>query len=262
MNRGNSFPQATIPNYQKCDNCGKYGHSARNCMSSQSRNPQRSTNVRTAAIEPTSPNQAGTTNSNPENEVTHVPSVIGPESTVKSSSKWRTQLIPLSEPTREGITHKLVDLNGKTRDSLIGLPKGLQPTAQLEILGTLVECLIDSGSQVNLIEEKCLRKILEKAPSHSRLPELHPPAYPACTAANGSLIEFTGAISLPISRGKDQVWIEMQVPNTPLPRPVVLGTNGLVTLRFQVIDTITGENFLRRELESSHRDSLQPSQHD
>lgn len=73
---------------------------------------------------------------------------------------WDTRLVPTNDP-RQGITHRLIDVEGRRRDVLIGTPKGPQPIDKLRIHGTEVDCLADAGSELNLIARDCLREIVE-----------------------------------------------------------------------------------------------------
>jgi len=41
-----------------------------------------------------------------------------------------------------------------------------------------------------------------------------------CIAANGTSIEFLGALSLPVLQNREQIWIEVQIPKDRLPKPV------------------------------------------
>ena len=158
-----------------CYNCGKTGHLARYCFGNsmgQSRtgsNPPRNVNPRTTTIEPVTNTSQGA------DETPHVPSVIDPESII--AAQYQARIIPLSSQPHKGITHKIVDGSGNESGTLIGLPKGVQPTVQLNIGGLTVECLVDSGSQINLMEQECLNRVLAASP---KAQELHPPAYPSC----------------------------------------------------------------------------------
>jgi hypothetical protein len=161
-----------------------------------------------------------------------------------SSNFWRMQLVPTPNHPAKGITHRLVDLEGRYSDIHIGTPKGSQPVVQLKAHGVVVDCLTDAGAEISLISRDCIKYIIETAKLNPYKMNFHPPVNPVCKAANESAIHFIGAVSLPIEREGVIIWIEVQIPRTPLPKPIVLGTNGLMALGYDVVDTLTGKHLL------------------
>ena len=160
------------------------------------------------------------------------------------SKSGSTQIVPVHNPPEKGLTHRMIDLDGICPDILIGTPKGPQPIVQLKAHGVTVDCLADAGAEINLISIDCIKYIIKTAQLDPYKMNFHPPANPVCKAANQSLIHFLTAVSLPIEREGSTIWIEVQVPKTPPPKPVVLGTNGLMALGYDVVDTLTGKYLL------------------
>jgi len=151
--------------------------------------------------------------------------------------------MPVVNHEKNGITHCMIDPDGK-RGYHIGNPRGPQPVAPLEIYGVRVECLMDAGAEISLITDDCLQGIIKKARLSKESLNFHTPIYQVCRAANESRIYFSNAVTLPVRRGDQEIWIELQIPTTPLPRPLVLGTNGLIALGYKLLDTLTGKCLL------------------
>lgn len=128
----------------------------------------------------------------------------------------------------------------------VGTPIGPKTITNMKIYGVGVRCLADAGAEVSLISQACLQTIVKLAKLNPRSLGFHDPVFQYCKAANGSPIHFLAALTLPIERDSQDVWIELQVPSTPLPQPVVLGTNALQTLGIEVVDTVTGEKLLSK----------------
>ena len=102
---------------------------------------------------------------------------------------------------KKGITHRLIDVEGRYSDIYIGTPRGPKPIMNLKIYGTEVSCLADAGAEVSLIAKECLQSIVEKAKLHRESMRIHTPVFQECRAANESIIQFIAAVTLPVTRG-------------------------------------------------------------
>ena len=258
----------------KCYNCDKTGHRARDCRESkatetrrvvpqQNRQSNFRSSTRTNMIEASDPLRELTEaalgrkiNSLPPQCQAIVSSSEDWKATDESSRRrleaWKTEVAPLGpqDPdwqSRKGITHKLRDMEGRYSDILIGTPRGPKALTTLKVYGTEVNCLADAGAEVSLISRDCLRTIVDTAKLNEMSLQIHPPVFQECRAANESPIQFIAAITLPVTRGDTEVWIELQVPTTPLPQSIILGTNALQALGIEVVDTVTGEKILKTQ---------------
>jgi len=175
---------------------------------------------------------------NPFNRVSAIDVIVPDE---KDSDH---RVVAVSMPDKKGITHKIFDPSFPN-PLLVGLAKGPTTCEYLRVLGAEVECLLDPGANVSLIGTRCLKFILEKNGIEPRHAELHDPVNASGTAANGSELTFAAAITLPIERNGEPIYVELQIPHDKPSFPIIIGTNALSSLGYQLLDSFTGKDYLR-----------------
>jgi hypothetical protein len=117
----------------------------------------------------------------------------------------------------------------------------------LRVFGLDVESQIDSGANVSLIGKRCLRAILAKNGIEPRDAGIHDTPYSTCEAVNGTTLTFIGAITFPVEKCGQVTYVEFQISREKPAFPIVVGTNALTSLGYQLIDVSTGKDCLRAE---------------
>ena len=168
--------------------------------------------------------------------------LIGTSQVECESSQNSLKVIPVQRVLKKGLTHLLTDENGK--ETLIGLPRGPSAIEYLRVLDIPVESLLDPGANVSLISKRCLASIVAR--KELDLSDfIHPTPHENCQTANGSGMTIISAATLPVIKNGEEIWVEFQVPREKPPYPIILGTNALSTLGFQLLDSHTGKDYLR-----------------
>ena len=132
-----------------------------------------------------------------------------------------------------------------TKDTPCKLPKGLvgtKSTAQVEIEGQVVNCLLDTGSQVTTVPQSFLQKCLSQyqiKPLYDLL---------EVEGANGQSVPYLGYIELSVNFPKEFLGSQIEVPTLALVVPdirtasnslVLIGTNTLDVLYETYSETMT-----------------------
>jgi len=167
--------------------------------------------------------------------------LIGSSQASDGIAQNEIEIVP-AENLKKGLTHLLKDANGRIVP--IGLSRGPSAIKYLRVLGTEVESLLDPGANVSLISKRCLLSIAaRKGADLSSL--IHPTLHQDCQTANGTGMTIISAAALPVTKNGEEVWVTFQVPRERPPYHVILGTNALSTLGFQLLDVHTGKDYLR-----------------
>jgi hypothetical protein len=175
------------------------------------------------------------------------------EQTSEASNGLR--VVPVKVPGKEGIVHALPDHPVNGIPMLIGQSSGPTACEFLRVLGVEVESQLDSGANISLISKRCLKTLLVRNGIADHEAEIHPSPHTRCEAVNGTRVNIIGAITLPIEKEGRNVYVEFQIPDEKPTYHIVLGTNALPSLGYQLVDTASGKDYLRVD----QKRSLPPS---
>ncbi len=121
-----------------------------------------------------------------------------------------------------------------------------------------VESLLDPGANISMITMRCLGTIAKTNELDLAKMDIRSPSCGECRAANSATIPMFGAVCLPVIKSGRTTLVEFQIPDCPLPYPIILGTNSLPLLGYQFIESATGRDLLTAHQSSSPCEAKRP----
>lgn len=115
-------------------------------------------------------------------------------------------------------------------------PRSLGSTcvAIVPIRGMPCEALVDTGSRISLVEAGYLKGLLLKSGAKLEETKTHKSDIPVITCANRSTLSAAAAMTAELAYGGHYASVELQVATEKLAFPLILGTNCLSELGFQL----------------------------
>lgn len=121
---------------------------------------------------------------------------------------------------------------------------GCTCTTIVLVRGMPCEALIDSGSRISLIEAGYLKGLLLESGAKLDDMTLRKSRITSISCANRSQLHSPAAMTIEVAYGGHCVLAELQVTTEKLAFPIILGTNCLTDLGFQLVNVYTGEELL------------------
>ena len=125
-------------------------------------------------------------------------------------------------------------------------------TAIVRIRSVPCEALLDSGSRVSILEGSYLKGILQKSGGKPETLSVHASAVTSVVCGNRSTFDPAAATNLSVTYGSCSASVEFLISKTPMAFPLILGTNCLSDLGFELINKHTGEELLSSEVGEEH----------